>query len=209
MSPSEVRIATLVGRRLRRQRIRLGLSLTSAAEAAGLAVSSLSNIESGKNASLPVVVRLCRALSLRVEEVVDPNQETMGWKGPAMSSVDRQAQELSVQLLTNPKESAVGVVSATLPSGHGCHLEGTPAGVLTIIQKSGCSIIRSQQTEEVLNPGDALTFRRPTAATWLSVGRGHSTALWVGAPGTDLWRIFVADAPQSGEAPGDPKLREC
>lgn len=129
------------------------LSLTNVAETVGLGVSSLSNIETGqRNASLPVVLRLCRALYLRVEEVLDPRPETLGWRGPALSSNEWAAGELSLQLLTNSEESRVALISATLPFGHQCHLHGAPAGVLTVIQKSGCSLIRSSKLRKFFGP---------------------------------------------------------
>lgn len=150
MNSRKLQLAMLIGHRIRRQRIKLGLSLNNVAESVGLDVGYLSYIETGqRNASLQVVVHLCRVLVLPVEEVFSTNPETLGWKGPGVGSVEADVQGLSLQLLTDPKESRLAIVSATLPFGQPCHLDGLQGGVLTAVQGVGCSILRSEKSETV------------------------------------------------------------
>ena len=64
-------LQTIVGSRLREQRIARGLSLRDTATGAGISPGHLSEIENGNShASLPVLLRLCRALHLPVAELL-------------------------------------------------------------------------------------------------------------------------------------------
>jgi transcriptional regulator with XRE-family HTH domain len=64
-------LQTVVGSRLREQRIDRGASLRDTATGAGISPGHLSDIENGNShASLPVLLRLCRALHLPVADLL-------------------------------------------------------------------------------------------------------------------------------------------
>ena len=183
-------IATLIGRRLRRQRVKLGLSARCVADAVGLAVSSLSNIEAGQRSpSLHVLVRLSKELSLPVAEILDGAPEKLGRKIHArLFSADDQP-GLQLQRLTDPKEPRVAIIDSSLAFGPPCHIDGL-VGVLTAIQKSGISILRCNEEEHVIRAGDALTISHGRPLTWLNGGREPSSVLWIGRPGYTMGNIF-------------------
>ena len=64
-------LQTIVGSRLREQRMARGASLRDTATGAGISPGHLSEIENGNShASLPVLLRLCRALHLPIAELL-------------------------------------------------------------------------------------------------------------------------------------------
>jgi transcriptional regulator with XRE-family HTH domain len=64
-------LQTIVGSRLREQRLARGTSLRDTATGAGISPGHLSEIENGNShASLPVLLRLCRALHLPIAELL-------------------------------------------------------------------------------------------------------------------------------------------
>ena len=64
-------LQTIVGSRLREQRLARGASLRDTATGAGISPGHLSEIENGNShASLPVLLRLCRALHLPIAELL-------------------------------------------------------------------------------------------------------------------------------------------
>jgi transcriptional regulator with XRE-family HTH domain len=64
-------LQTVVGSRLREQRLHRGASLRDTATGAGISPGHLSDIENGNShASLPVLLRLCRALHLPVADLL-------------------------------------------------------------------------------------------------------------------------------------------
>jgi transcriptional regulator with XRE-family HTH domain len=64
-------LQTVVGSRLREQRLNRGASLRDTATGAGISPGHLSDIENGNShASLPVLLRLCRALHLPVADLL-------------------------------------------------------------------------------------------------------------------------------------------
>ena len=64
-------LQTVIGNRLREQRLNRGASLRDTATGAGISPGHLSDIENGNShASLPVLLRLCRALHLPVADLL-------------------------------------------------------------------------------------------------------------------------------------------
>jgi XRE family transcriptional regulator, stress-response regulator len=64
-------LQTIVGSRLREQRLLRGASLRDTAIAAGISPGHLSDIENGNShASLPTLLRLCRALHLPIADLL-------------------------------------------------------------------------------------------------------------------------------------------
>ncbi len=64
-------LQTIVGSRLREQRLRRRTSLRDTATGAGISPGHLSDIENGNShASLPVLLRLCRALHLPIADLL-------------------------------------------------------------------------------------------------------------------------------------------
>ncbi|WP_368665768.1 helix-turn-helix domain-containing protein [Pseudarthrobacter sp. AG30] len=173
----------LIGRRVRRRRTELGMTLAVLARSVGVSVGSLSRMENGERvASLPTLVGLCAVLRLRVEDVLDPLEEPAArvvWatghllneRGPAGLSVQTVAQQGSPSLL---------MVNAVLDGGGSCAVHGP--GVLVAVQAEGYSLLNAPGSEYVLEPGDALTFSTRGPIIWVNKWPTVSRALWTGIP---------------------------
>ncbi|WP_267086990.1 MULTISPECIES: helix-turn-helix domain-containing protein [Xanthomonas] len=89
-------IVALLGERLRRERLHLGLKQSEVAKRAGVAMSTISNLENGQSVSLDNWVRVTMALGRA--------QELEGLFLPKLNSVDeilRYEESLSRQRMRN------------------------------------------------------------------------------------------------------------
>src|ERR1700761_7690322 len=86
-------VVALIAASLRRERTRAGLSLTEVAKRAGIAKSTLSQLEAGSgNPSLETLWALCVALDTPVARLVDPPKPRVhlirAGEGPSVAAAD-------------------------------------------------------------------------------------------------------------------------
>lgn len=88
---SDQEILSEVGQRLRRERLNRNLTQSELAEAAGVALGSVKNLEAGSNSSLVTLVKLMRALGVvsRLDSVV-PEPELSPLQLVALRGMERQ-----------------------------------------------------------------------------------------------------------------------
>jgi transcriptional regulator with XRE-family HTH domain len=104
-------LQTIVGRRLREQRLVRGASLRDTATGAGISPGHLSEIENGNShASLPVLLRLCRALHLPIAELLP----RLG--GRRIRESTATTKRLGVRRLSHP-ELELRIDRVALPAG--------------------------------------------------------------------------------------------
>jgi len=80
----------LVGECLRRQRLAEGRTLRKVAEAAGVSMGHLSEVERGKEASSEVLAAICAALGMDLDDLVEAMPQTLQrWQRADVVAVGR------------------------------------------------------------------------------------------------------------------------
>ena len=107
-------LPAVIGSRLREHRRRRRVSLRDAAERAGISQGHLSDIEQGNShASLPVLVRLCRALQLPIADLLPRlggtrvRRSTVTARRPGVERISHDGLELRVDRVSMPRGGTV------------------------------------------------------------------------------------------------------
>lgn len=149
-------LQTEIGTRLREQRLARGASLRDIAAAAGISPGHVSDIENGNShGSLPVLIRLCRALHLPIAELL-PRLGGRRIRETVVTS-DRPGMER----LSHP-ELELRVDRLVLPAG-GEHVDKIATGDdVFLFVVAGACVVDVDGTPYELNPRDALDVERAT-----------------------------------------------
>jgi transcriptional regulator with XRE-family HTH domain len=109
-------LPAIIGSRLREHRRRRRMSLRDTAERAGISQGHLSDIEQGNShASLPVLVRLCRALQLPIADLLPRlggtrvRRSTVTARRPGVERISHDGLELRVDRVTMRRGGTVRV----------------------------------------------------------------------------------------------------
>lgn len=147
---------------LRRERARIGLSLTEVAKQAGVAKSTLSQLESGTgNPSVETLWALCVALGIQFADLIDPPrprvQVIRANEGPAIHS---ERVDYSATLVAScPPNARRDLYRITVAPGPGResqpHMPGT---VEHVILSTGRALIGLIGDPVELNPGDYIAY---------------------------------------------------
>ncbi len=133
----------VIGSVLRRIRLRQGRTLREVADAAGVSLPYLSEVERGrKEASSEVLAAICRALGLRLADLLDEVRDEMARTEPGRRPVTPSVPDTSVPArprLPRAAAGAAGTVSAVGGSAHGRNRPAT--GVRS--RRLGRSVIRA------------------------------------------------------------------
>jgi transcriptional regulator with XRE-family HTH domain len=172
----------LIARALRRERDRAGLSLTELARRAGLAKSTLSQLESGSgNPSVETLWALAVALGVPFSRVVDPLPRPMrvirAGAGPVIPSAE--APYTATVLSTSPPGARRDLHVITLEPGAArlaeAHLPGT---VEHLVPTAGVIRCGPVGEEVELNVGDYACFAGDVPHSYTALAPG-STAVMV------------------------------
>lgn len=147
---------------LRRERGRAGLSLTEVAKRAGVAKSTLSQLESGTgNPSVETLWALCIALEIQFGDLIDPQRPKVvvirANEGPAIYS---ETQEYAATLVAACPPNArrdIYRIDVTPGPGHvsEAHVPGT---VEHVVLSTGRALVGPTGDPVELGPGDYIAY---------------------------------------------------
>ncbi|MFI8597959.1 XRE family transcriptional regulator [Rothia koreensis] len=154
-----------VGPRLRAARQRLGWTLDELADRAGLSVSTLSRLESGKRqSSLELLLPLTRQLGIGIDELVradtpDPRVRRRAYRrnGTLIAPLSPEASPVNAFKMTYPPQS-------TMPE------PGVHPGFDWVYVLSGTLRLRLGDDELTLHPGEAAEFDTTTPHSMCAAG---------------------------------------
>ena len=155
-------IVALVSMSLRRERSRAGLSLTEVARRAGLAKSTLSQLENGTgNPSLETLWALGTALGVPLSRLIDPPprdiQLIRAGEGPVMRAAHDPYQ--AAMLASCPPGARRDIYRVTAEPGAGHLASPHTAGTLEhVILGTGRALVGPENEAVELRPGDYLRY---------------------------------------------------
>ncbi|MEV4125370.1 XRE family transcriptional regulator [Nocardia sp. NPDC049707] len=147
---------------LRRERTRAGLSLTEVANRAGVAKSTLSQLESGTgNPSLETLWALCVALDMPFSRLLDPPRPTVhvirAGEGPVVAAA--KSEYRATLLAAGPANSRRDLFRITAEPGHAREsVPHIPGVVEHILLASGHALVGPIDTPVELAPGDYIAY---------------------------------------------------
>lgn len=170
---------------LRRERNRAGLSLSEVAQRAGIAKSTLSQLEAASgNPSLETLWALCVALDTPFSRLVDPRrpriQVTRAGEGAAVSSA--QADYHAALLSACPPGARRDIYRVTAEPGQQRTSDPHMPGVVEhVVLGSGRALVGPADDAVELGPGDAISypadlphvFRALATGTWAVLVSEH------------------------------------
>jgi len=180
-----------VGTRIRWMRRKAGLTLQQLAEAAGISVGFLSQVERDKaTPSLGTLAGLAAALGVEIELFIatpkPADAVTRAGTRPRFAIGDSSLQY--EQLTTDLPAGALSALIIHIPPGYASEIASHP-GEEVIVVLDG----RLRQTlgdaEIVLGPGDSLHFMGDTPHSFANVGDGPARLLWTGTSRRLVGRI--------------------
>ncbi|MFE9323962.1 helix-turn-helix domain-containing protein [Nocardia sp. NPDC052278] len=147
---------------LRRERTRAGLSLTEVANRAGVAKSTLSQLESGTgNPSLETLWALCVALDMPFSRLLDPPRPTVhvirAGEGPVVAAAESEYR--ATLLAAGPANSRRDLFRITSEPGHARKSEPHIPGVVEhVLLASGRALVGPIDAPVELTPGDYIAY---------------------------------------------------
>ncbi|WP_432946527.1 helix-turn-helix domain-containing protein [Kribbella sp. CA-253562] len=147
---------------LRRERARAGLSLSEVAKRAGVAKSTLSQLESGTgNPSVETLWALCVALEIQFGDLIDPPkpkvQVIRAHEGPAIYS--EQADYSATLVASCPPNARRDIYRLTVSPGPGRKSEPhMPGTVEHVVLSTGRALIGLSSEPVELTPGDYIAY---------------------------------------------------
>lgn len=147
---------------LRRERTRAGLSLSEVAHRAGIAKSTLSQLESGAgNPSLETLWALCVALDMPFSRLLDPPhpavQVIRAGEGPVVASA--KADYRATLLAAGPANSRRDLFRITSEPGHARDSDPHIPGVVEhILLAAGRALVGPTEEPVRLDPGDYISY---------------------------------------------------
>ncbi|GAA4988975.1 XRE family transcriptional regulator [Yinghuangia aomiensis] len=152
----------LIARALRRERVRAGLSMGEVARRAGVAKSTLSQLESGTgNPSLETLWALCVALEIPFSRLLAPGRpETRvirAGQGPAVHSAESDYQ--AILLSASPPGARRDVYNIAAEPGPGRSSDPHMPGVLEhVVIGAGRALVGTAEEPVELGPGDYIAY---------------------------------------------------
>ncbi|MEV6771833.1 XRE family transcriptional regulator [Nocardia sp. NPDC051030] len=147
---------------LRRERVRSGLSLTEVARRAGIAKSTLSQLESGSgNPSIETLWALCTALDVPFSRLLDPPspqvQVIRAGEGAVLASA--QSEYRTTLLAASPLDARRDVYRVTAEPGHPRDSDPHTHGVVEhVVLCAGRAKVGPAEAPVELNPGDYIGY---------------------------------------------------
>ncbi|MFE6844608.1 helix-turn-helix domain-containing protein [Streptomyces sp. NPDC057686] len=166
---------------LRAERVRAGLSLTEVARRAGLAKSTLSQLESGAgNPSLETLWALCVALEIPFSRLLAaPRQQVQvirAGEGPTVDSA--QSPYRATLLAASPRGARRDVYSiAAEPAPRRSSAAHLPGVVEHVVISSGRAMVGTADEPVELHPGDYICYPADVAHVFQALDPGTRAVL--------------------------------
>ncbi|WP_067699775.1 helix-turn-helix domain-containing protein [Nocardia jejuensis] len=147
---------------LRRERTAAGLSLTEVARRAGIAKSTLSQLESGSgNPSIETLWALCTALDVPFSRLLDPPspqvQVIRAGEGAVLAS--SQAEYRTTLLTASPPTARRDIYRVTAEPGHPRDSDPHSHGVVEhVVMGAGRAMVGPAEAPVELRPGDYICY---------------------------------------------------
>ena len=183
-APSPAPDTSLLGSHLRRLRLQRNESLSTVADAVGVSIGFLSNLErSQSGASISIMRRLAQYYGINILDFFDPLDSS----GPLVRPKDRKILEggpgVHMELLASGKitmEPHLFRIEPESGSGESYLHEGEE--FLFVIR--GELLITLEDQKYHLHTGDSFYFRSQTPHHWTNPGENTALVLWVNTPPT-------------------------
>ncbi|MFJ4650868.1 helix-turn-helix domain-containing protein [Nocardia sp. NPDC088792] len=162
MPPAPTTPQETIAAALRRERARSGISLTEVAKRAGIAKSTLSQLESGSgNPSLETLWALCVALEIPFSRLFDPPrprvQVIRAGEGPAV--VSEHADYRTILLSASPPNVRRDFYRIAAEPGEARRSEPHMHGVMEhVVLCAGRALVGLSDAPEELGPGDYIAY---------------------------------------------------
>ncbi|MBF6211950.1 helix-turn-helix transcriptional regulator [Nocardia puris] len=147
---------------LRRERARAGLSLSEVAGRAGIAKSTLSQLESGSgNPSLETLWALCVALDMPFSSLLEPPRPTVqiirAGEGPVVAA--ERAEYQATLLAAGPANTRRDLFRITAEPGHARESDPHIPGVIEhVLLGAGRALVGPTGAPAELSPGDYIAY---------------------------------------------------
>ncbi|WP_167473152.1 helix-turn-helix domain-containing protein [Nocardia arthritidis] len=152
----------IIATSLRRERVRAGISLTELANRAGIAKSTLSQLESGTgNPSIETLWALCVALDIPFSRLLDPPRPTIQVirAGEGRVVAAEQADYQAALLAAGMSNSRRDIFRITAEPGHVRRSQPHMPGVLEhVILAAGRALVGLMDDPVELGPGDYILY---------------------------------------------------
>ena len=183
-APSQAPDASLLGWQLRKLRLQRGESLSTVAQAVGVSIGFLSNVErSQSGASIGILRKLAQYYGLNILDFFDPPEAV----GPLVRPKDRKILKggpgVQMELLASGKITMEPHLFNVEPGG-GSGESYSHEGEEFLYVVRGRLSITLEGTSYDLNPGDSFYFRSQTPHHWSNPGKTTALILWVNTPPT-------------------------
>jgi DNA-binding transcriptional MerR regulator/mannose-6-phosphate isomerase-like protein (cupin superfamily) len=173
-----------IGPRLRRLRLQRAESLATVAEAVGVSVGFLSNLErSQSSASVAVLQKLARYYGLNILDFHSEVDATQPLVRPDERRVLEGGEGVHMELLAWGKITMEPHLFRVAP-GAGSGESYSHAGEEFLFMVAGALTIRLEDTEYRLRTGDSFYFASNTPHSWHNPGRKEAQILWINTPPT-------------------------
>ncbi|GAA5072453.1 helix-turn-helix domain-containing protein [Nocardia iowensis] len=168
---------------LRRERTRAGLSLTEVAHRAGIAKSTLSQLESGTgNPSLETLWALCVALEMPFSRLLDPPRPNVqvirAGEGPVV--VAERSDYRATLLAASPPNARRDIFRITAEPGHARKSDPhIPGAVEHVLIATGRALVGLTDTPLDLSPGDYISYPADVPHVFEALAPGTTATLIV------------------------------
>ncbi|MGW6374619.1 helix-turn-helix domain-containing protein [Rhodococcus sp. NPDC055112] len=166
---------------LRQERERAGLSLTEVARRAGVAKSTLSQLESGSgNPSVETLWALCVALDIQFSRLIDPPRPRVrvirADEGPAVHS-DRSDYQATL-VASCPPNARRDIYRLSIEPGPAREAEPHPPGVVEhVVLSAGRALVGLAGSPVELGPGDYISYPGDAAHVFQALEPGTRAVL--------------------------------
>jgi DNA-binding transcriptional MerR regulator/uncharacterized RmlC-like cupin family protein len=174
----------LVGPRLRKLRLERGESLSTVAQAVGVSIGFLSNLERSQvSASIGVMRKLAQYYGLNILDFFSADDATRPLVRPAERRVLQGGEGVQMELLAWGKIIMEPHLFRVAP-GAGSGESYSHLGEEFLYVTSGRLVILLGDEEFQLRAGDSFYFESKTPHRWHNPGKKEATILWINTPPT-------------------------
>lgn len=173
-----------IGGRIRATRLARGLTLGQVAAAAGLTEGFVSKLERDQvSPSVASLVSVCEALGLRVGDLFDAPANAIVRAGDG-AQINFGGNDVKEFLLSSGDQNSIEVLHSKISAGGsgGDELYALNCEVEFVYVLKGQLEIILGPEHQLLNTGDAMTFRGRDPHTWRNPTKETIEVLWVMSP---------------------------